>query len=106
MDELAGPRPAAPDLWRRPALSLTREPISWERRLSRVAERKPIGRRAAALVVPREAIFVDCGSTTAFFARALAARAVDVGVAVVTNCVAVASELAAAEEARILLPAA
>ncbi|MDN5865705.1 MAG: DeoR/GlpR family DNA-binding transcription regulator, partial [Gammaproteobacteria bacterium] len=53
------------------ALSLTHEPKVWERERSRVLERQRIGRHAAGLVDPGDAIFVDCGSTTTFFARAL-----------------------------------
>lgn len=83
------------------ALSLTHEPRVSERQRSRVAERQRIGRYAADLVDPGDAIFVDCGSTTASFARALAARAIEV--TVVTNCIPVASELGAAEEVRVIL---
>lgn len=83
------------------ALSLTHEPRVSERQRSRVAERQRIGRCAAELVDPGDAIFVDCGSTTTYFARALAARAIEV--TVVTNCLAVALELGAADEARVIL---
>lgn len=83
------------------ALSLTHEPQVWERQRSRVEERRRIGQYAAGLVDPGDAIFVDCGSTTTFFARALAARAIEA--TVVTNCIPVASELAAAGEVRIIL---
>lgn len=83
------------------ALSLTHEPQVWERQRSRVEERWRIGRYAAGIVDPGDAIFVDCGSTTTFFARALAARAIEA--TVVTNCIPVASELGAAEEVRVIL---
>lgn len=83
------------------ALSLTHEPQVWERQRSRVAERQRIGRHAAGLVDPGDAILVDCGSTTTFFARALAARGIEA--TVVTNCIPVASELGAAEEVRVIL---
>ena len=83
------------------ALSLTHEPQVWERQRSRVAERQRIGRYAAGLVDPGDAILVDCGSTTTLFARALAARGIEV--TVVTNCIPVATELGAAEEVRIIL---
>jgi len=83
------------------ALSLTSEPQVSVRQRSRVAERQRIGRYAADLVDPGDAILVDCGSTTAFFARALAARGIEV--TVVTNCIRVASELGAAEEVRVIL---
>lgn len=83
------------------ALSLTHEPQVWERQRSRVEERRRIGHYAAGLVDPGDAILVDCGSTTTFFARALAARAIEA--TVVTNCIPVASELGGAEEVRVIL---
>lgn len=83
------------------ALSLTHEPQVWERQRSRVDERRRIGQYAAGLIDPGDAILVDCGSTTTFFARALAARAIEA--TVVTNCIPVASELGSAEEVRVVL---
>lgn len=83
------------------ALSLTHEPQVWERQRSRVEERRCIGRYAAGLVDPGDAILVDCGSTTTFFARAVAAHAIEA--TVVTNCIPVASELGSAEEVRVIL---
>ncbi|MBR0672608.1 DeoR/GlpR family DNA-binding transcription regulator [Neoroseomonas soli] len=56
-----------------------------------VAERARIGVAAAATVMPGEVLMVDAGSTTAHFARALAARAIPV--TVLTNSHAVAAEL-------------
>lgn len=82
-------------------LSLTHEPQLWERQRSRVEERRLIGQYAAALVEPGDAVLVDCGSTTTFFARALAARAIDA--TLVTNCIPVALELGAAEQVRVIL---
>lgn len=83
------------------ALSLTHEPQVSERQRRHVDERRRIGRYAADLVDPGDAIFVDCGSTTAFFARALAARAIKV--TVVTNCIPVATECGVADEIRLIL---
>lgn len=83
------------------ALSLTHEPQVWERQRSRVEERRQIGAYAAGLVDPGDAVFIDCGSTTTFFARALAARAIEA--TVVTNCIPVASELGSAEAVRVIL---
>lgn len=83
------------------ALSLTREPQVWERQRSRVVERQRIGRYAAGLVDPGDALLVDCGSTTTFFAHALAARGIEA--TVVTNCIPVATELGAVEEIRVIL---
>jgi DeoR/GlpR family transcriptional regulator of sugar metabolism len=83
------------------ALSLTREPQVWDRQRKHVREREAIGRYAAGLVDPGEAIFVDCGSTTTCLARGLAARAIDV--TVITNCIPVAMELGPVPEARVML---
>lgn len=83
------------------AQSLTLEPQVWERARTRVGERERIARHAAGLVEPGDALFIDCGSTTAFFARALAAR--NVAVTAVTNCIPVASALAAVEAAHVML---
>lgn len=83
------------------ALSLTHEPRMWERQRSRVQERRLIGAYAAAMVDPGDAVLVDCGSTTTYFARSLAARSIDA--TLVTNCIPVASELGAAEQVRVIL---
>ncbi len=83
------------------ALSLTHEPQVSERQRRHVDERRRIGRYAADLVDPGDAIFVDCGSTTTFFARALATRAIKA--TVVTNCIPVATEFSVAEEIRVIL---
>ena len=83
------------------AQSHTLEPQVWERARTRVAERERIGRHAAGLIDPGDAVFVDCGSTTAVFARALAARAI--ALTAVTNCIPVASALGAVGELRVVL---
>ena len=83
------------------AQSLTLEPQVWERARTRVDERERIGRHAAGLIDPGDAVFVDCGSTTAVFARALAARAI--ALTAVTNCIPVASALGAVGELRVVL---
>jgi DeoR family transcriptional regulator, glycerol-3-phosphate regulon repressor len=72
-----------------------------ERARMAVAERSRIGVFAAALVEPGAVMMVDAGSTTAHFARALAAR----GIAgtVLTNSLAVAEACAVAPELRVLL---
>ena len=68
-----------------------------------VAERARIGAAAAAMVEPGDVIMLDAGSTTAHFARALAARRIDA--TVLTNSLTAAAELAAAPEPglRVLL---
>jgi DeoR/GlpR family transcriptional regulator of sugar metabolism len=68
-----------------------------------VAERARIGAVAAAMVEPSDVIMLDAGSTTAHFARALAARRI--AATVLTNSLTAAAELAAAAEPglRVLL---
>lgn len=65
-----------------------------------VAERARIGTAAAAMVEPGEVLMVDAGSTTAHFARALAARAIPV--TVLTNSHAVAAELGGRPGVRVV----
>ena len=65
-----------------------------------VAERARIGAAAAAMVEPGEVLMVDAGSTTAHFARALAARAIPV--TVLTNSHAVAAELGGRPGVRVV----
>lgn len=81
--------------------SLTLEPQVWERERIRVAERERIGRHAAGLIEPGDAVFIDCGSTTAFFAHALVARAIPL--TAVTNSIAVASALGTLAQVRVVL---
>jgi DeoR family glycerol-3-phosphate regulon repressor len=72
-----------------------------EREQMAVAERGRIGAMAAALVEPGAVVMVDAGSTTAHFARALAARRI--AGTVLTNSLAVAEACAATPELRVLL---
>jgi DeoR/GlpR family transcriptional regulator of sugar metabolism len=67
-----------------------------------VAERSRIGRAAATLVAPGDVLMVDSGSTTAQFARALAAM--DYAVTVITNSLGVAGELAGSAARVVLCP--
>jgi DeoR/GlpR family transcriptional regulator of sugar metabolism len=67
-----------------------------------VDERARIGRAAAALVGPGDVLMVDSGSTTAQFARALAATGH--AVTVITNSLGVAGELAGAAARVVLCP--
>ena len=68
-----------------------------------VAERARIGAAAAAMVETGDVVMLDAGSTTAHFARALAARRI--AATVLTNSLTAATELAAASEPglRVLL---
>lgn len=81
--------------------SLIDEPGIGQRGLVHAEERRRIAEAAAALVESGDALMIDAGSTTSLFAAALAAR--DLRVTVVTNCLAVASALGAAERARVVL---
>ncbi len=66
-----------------------------------VAERARIGAAAAGIVVAGDVVMLDAGSTTAHFARALAARGV--AATVLTNSLVAATELAASPAIRVLL---
>ncbi|GGG27559.1 DeoR family transcriptional regulator [Caldovatus sediminis] len=79
------------------------QPEIGERERMAVAERARIGAAAAALVEPGAVLMVDAGSTTAHFARALAARGT--AATVLTNSLAVAQAFAARPDGgvRVLL---
>lgn len=81
--------------------SLSSEPALEQRRLTQVAERERIGVCAAALVDPDDVLMIDAGSTTLGFARALAAR--DLDLTVLTNCLAVAHVLGSFRRIRVIL---
>jgi DeoR/GlpR family transcriptional regulator of sugar metabolism len=77
------------------------QPAVGQRERMAVAERARIAAAAAALVEPGAVLMVDAGSTTAHFARALAAR--DPSGTVLTNSLIVAEALGAAEGMRVIL---
>lgn len=81
--------------------SLTEEPGIGERAGEHAAERARVGAAAAALIETGDALMVDCGSTTALFAHALAARGLRL--TVLTNCLPVARALGASAQCRVLL---
>jgi DeoR/GlpR family transcriptional regulator of sugar metabolism len=81
--------------------SLTEEPAIGERGREHATERARVGAAAAALVEAGDALMIDCGSTTALFAHALAARALRL--TVLTNCLLVARALGAAANCRVIL---
>jgi DeoR family transcriptional regulator, glycerol-3-phosphate regulon repressor len=81
--------------------SLIDEPDIITRRQSRVAERSRIAEYAAGLVSAGDALMIDCGSTTALFAQALAKR--NLRLSVVTNCLSVATVLGASANARLVV---
>lgn len=66
-----------------------------------VAERRRIGRAAAAFVAPGDVVMLDAGSTTTQFARALAARGI--AATVLTNSLDAVAALAAQPALRVLL---
>ncbi|HUF86345.1 MAG TPA: DeoR/GlpR family DNA-binding transcription regulator [Thermohalobaculum sp.] len=80
---------------------LAEEPGLLQREMSRVDERARIAARAADMVEPRDVLMIDSGSTTAQFARALAARRLEV--TALTNGIAVARALAENAGARVIL---
>lgn len=81
--------------------SLIDEPDIAARRQARVAERSRIAEHAASLVTTGDALMIDCGSTTALFAQSLAKR--NLHLAVVTNCLSVATILGSAANARVVV---
>jgi len=83
------------------ARPMAREPAFVERERALRDERGRIGALAATLVVPGEVVMIDAGSTTTCFAHALAAA--DIELAVLTNSYSVATALAPASRARVVL---
>ena len=59
-----------------------------------------LGRAAAALIVPEDAIFIDCGSTLVHLARHLPQRA---GLTVVTQALNIAEEVSRLDGVRLIL---
>lgn len=80
---------------------LTQEPGIEQRETRGVAERARIAALAADMVEPRDVLMIDSGSTTALFARALAARGREI--TVLTNGIAVARALATQAGAHVIL---
>ena len=81
--------------------SLTDEPPIGVRGRAHAAARTRIGVAAAALVSEGDAVMIDCGSTTALFAGALAAR--HLRITVVTNCLPAARMLGTSARCRVVL---
>ncbi len=81
--------------------SLSSEPAMEQRRLKQVAERERIGSHAATLIESGDVVMIDAGSTTLHFARALAAR--DMELTVLTNCLPVAHTLGTVKRIRVIL---
>ena len=81
--------------------SLTDEPPIGVRSRAHTAARTRIGVAAAALVSEGDAVMIDCGSTTALFASALAAR--HLRITVVTNCLPAARMLGTSARCRVVL---
>ncbi len=78
-----------------------REPAFDERARERVAERRRIGARAAAMIEDGDVLMIDSGSTTVHFAQRLAIAAPRV--TVLTNCLGVALALGPLAETRVVL---
>ena len=81
--------------------SFTDEPDIGARGQSHARERARVAAAAAQLVQPGDALMVDCGSTTALFANALAAR--NLRLTVVTNALPVARALGTSTQCRVIL---
>src|SRR3954466_7586569 len=81
--------------------SLIDEPGVGVRSQARAAQRGLIGVTAASMIAAGDALMIDCGSTTTYFANALAAR--NLRLTIVTNSVAVAKVLATSAACRVIL---
>jgi DeoR/GlpR family transcriptional regulator of sugar metabolism len=81
--------------------TMATEPVLSERDTLRVAERVQIARTAMALINSGDVLMIDNGSTTAHFARRLAADGVRL--TVITNSFAVASVCARNKTIRVLM---
>lgn len=80
---------------------VAQEPALNERSRLAVDERGAIARAAATLVAPHDVLMVDAGSTTAHFARRLAAGFS--ALTVITNSISVATALAVTPSIRVVL---
>jgi DeoR/GlpR family transcriptional regulator of sugar metabolism len=83
------------------SLSLIDEPGIGIRSRAYAAERQRIAAAAAALVEAGDALMIDCGSTTGFFAHALAAR--NLHLTVLTNCLPVAMAMGTSSKCRVII---
>lgn len=81
--------------------SLTTEPNIHQRRQTNVVERERIASYAANLIEPGEVLMIDSGSTTSHFARALAARMIEL--TVLTNCLPIVQVLGGIPDVRIIM---
>ena len=81
--------------------SLTSEPNIDKRRQENVAERERIAHYAATLIEPGDVLMIDSGSTTNYFAKALAARMIPL--TVLTNCLPVVQRLGGIPEVRVIM---
>lgn len=81
--------------------SLIDEPGIGARSRGHAAVRGMIGAAAARMVEPGDALMIDCGSTTALFANALAAR--NLHLTVLTNCLPAARALGTSAHCRVVL---
>lgn len=83
------------------SLSLIDEPGIGIRSRAHAAERQSIAAAAAAMVEAGDAVMIDCGSTTGFFAHALAAR--NLHLTVLTNCLPVAMAMGTSSKCRVII---
>lgn len=83
------------------AAGIASEPGIIERANTLVAERERIARAAERLVEEGEVLMIDAGSTALHLARRLAASGKRLSV--LTNCIGVATALAAAETVRVVM---
>ena len=81
--------------------SLTTEPNIHQRRRTNVIERERIANYAASLIEPGEVLMIDSGSTTSHFAKALAARMIQL--TVLTNCLPIVQVFGGIPDVRVIM---
>ena len=81
--------------------SLTTEPNIRQRQRDNIAERERVARHAAMLIEPGDVLMIDSGSTTSYFARALADRMIQL--TVLSNCIPVVQGFGNIPEVKIIM---
>jgi DeoR/GlpR family transcriptional regulator of sugar metabolism len=81
--------------------SLTSEPSIRQRQRDNIAERKRVARYAASLIEPGDVLMIDSGSTTSYFAKALADRMIRI--TILSNCIPVVQGFGDIPEVKVIM---
>ena len=81
--------------------SLTTEPSFQQRRRDNINERERVASYAASLVEPGDVLMIDSGSTTSYFAKALADRMIPL--TVLSNCIPVVQGFGDIPEVKLIM---